>query len=217
MGVPPVLLVIEPRSPVLAHSVLFSHEFRTQLNLILILPNIQAQPTTRMPRNMTMQDPLARIIRAERNRHIPMPWQQRHIASGGIIILESPIMDIVGMERPIFLRHEHKIVAVEMHGVSDGHEDAFPASDLFGRALRGHDDVDPVFLVEVLGDESVFGVVEAGVTQVVDQWVLEIQPHGRVQDVPAGEVAVGDGVVDVGDFDADFEVVACVGIDWWGG
>ena len=167
-----------------------------------------------MPRNMAMQDPLARIISAERDGHVSVSGEQNGVTTRGVVIFEGAVVDIVRMERPVFLREEDGVVAVKMHGMRDGDEDAFPNFLLVLGALGGHDDVDPFLFVEIFGHERIFGVVEGFVAQVVDKRVREIKPHGGVEDIPAREVTVRDGVFGGRDFDAYFEVVARVGVDW---
>ena len=71
-------------------------------------------------------------------------------------------------------------MAVQVHGVGYGEEAAFSFRVLFGGAVGGDDEVDPVFFAVVLGYDGVFGVVEGGVAEVVDGWVGEVEPHGRV-------------------------------------
>ena len=100
-----------------------------------------------------------------------------------------------------------------MHGVRDGDEGAFALVDLLLRALPGDDQVDPFIFRKVLRDHGGFIGTPRVVADVVDGWVGKIEPHGRVEDIPLAEVAVGDGVVRVANLDADFKIVARVRVD----
>lgn len=158
--------------------------------------------------------PLSRIIRLEGDGDVSIARHEDDIPARWIVVLESAIREIVRMESAVLLCEQHKVVPVQMHWVCDGDEMLVVSHQLRGVADRGHDDVDPVALVVVFRDEGVFRVVPARVAEVVDQWVAEVEPHGQViGDKPPGEIAMGCGMLPGGDVEADFEVVACVGVD----
>ena len=99
------------------------------------------------------------------------------------------------MEISSLLRQDNEVVAVEMYRMGDSHETPLTRGDLLGGSLCGDDEVNPgVFLMGLIYD-SVFIGVPGEVVDVVDGGIAEFEPHGRIEDVPPAEVAVGDGVV----------------------
>lgn len=153
------------------------------------------------------------VVRFEGHGHIAVAGQEGDITTWGVVVLEGAIGNVIRVEGTVLLGDEYEVVAVEMHGVGDGDEDASAGGDLLLGALSSHDEVDPVLRVVVLGDESVLWVVEGVVVQMVDQGVGEVEPHGGIEDIPASEVAVSDTEVGRGPFHTHFKVVTGVGID----
>ena len=99
-------------------------------------------------------------------------------------------------------------MAVEMHRVGQGKEDALAFGVILSGAVNTHDQVDPVLSRIVFGNKAVFGRVVIFVAQVVDQRIGQVEPHGCGSHVPTREVAVRNGIVLVGPFEADLKVVA---------
>ena len=168
MRIEPIFGVRLPFPPILAHAVLLLDHRTRQLDFGFVLPDIEAQPTARVPGDMAMQDPLPWIVRLEGDGRIPVAGQQDHITARGVVVFEGPVREMADVEWTIFLREEDEVVPVHMHWMGDRDEAPFALPDLFGGPLCCHDQVDPVVLVVVLRDERVLRVVKCGIVEMVD-------------------------------------------------
>ena len=79
--------------------------------------------------------------------------------------------------------------------MGDCHKTTFTRGNLLGGSFCGDDKVNPGVFSMGLVYYSVFVGVPGEVVDVVDGGIAEFEPHGRVEDIPPAEVAVGDGVV----------------------
>ncbi len=79
--------------------------------------------------------------------------------------------------------------------MGDGYKTTFTRGDLLRGSLCSDNEVNPGVFSMGLVYYSVFLGVPGEVVDVVDGGIAEFEPHGRVEDIPSAEVAVGDGVV----------------------
>ena len=79
--------------------------------------------------------------------------------------------------------------------MGDGSKTTSTFGKLLGGSVGGDNKVNPgVFLMGLVYD-SVFIGVPAEVMDVVNGGIAKFEPHGRVENVPPAEIAVGDGVM----------------------
>lgn len=144
-----------------------------------------------MPREMTMHQPNARIIRPERQRQVPTRIQQRDIPTRGIIKVEFGNVSL-GVERLVLLREDDEVVAVQVDGVGGG-RGTFQVTQVLARDDEVDEPLGEVVVYDgVVGTESLVGRGEDGRVGVV-------QEQGRVGEVPTEEATVGGGgAADVG-------------------
>ena len=185
----------------------------TQLDQMLVFADVDAQSRGCMPCNVTMQDPQPRVVGPKRHGHVAIRRHQGRVSSRWILVLEGAVPDVVGVEGSAFLRDQDEIMAMEMHRVGQGKEDALALCVVLSGAVNAHDHVNPVLSGIVFGDKAVLGRIVIFVAQVIDEWIGQIEPHRGGRHVPAGEVAMRDGVVLVGPLEADLKVVACQLVD----
>ncbi len=72
-----------------------------------------------MPCNMAMQDPETGVIRPESDRHVPICWEQGHVPTRRVVIVENAVGQVVGVVASVLLSQDRKVVAIEMHRVSN--------------------------------------------------------------------------------------------------
>ncbi len=156
MGIPPILGVVEPLPPIMAHAILLLDVGPTEFDLGLVLPDLQREAGRGVPGDMAMQDPEAGVIGAEADGHVAVLGQESNIAARRVVVLEGAVGQVVQVEGPRLLGEKDEVVSVQMHGVGKRQENAFALGDLLRRALARHDDVDPIVFGEVVGDHGCF-------------------------------------------------------------
>ncbi len=213
MGIPPVLWIVEPSSPILTYAILLLDGGPTEFDLRFVLADLQRKAGGGVPCDVAMQNPEPRIVRPEADCHVPILGQQRHVTARRVVVLEGAVDEIVGMEGSRLLGKKNEVMPVQMHRVGKGEKQASARGNLLRRALASHDDVDPIVFGEVMRDHRCFVGTPRVVADVVDGWVSEVEPHGRVEHIPAREVAVWDCIVPARNFDTYFVVVTCIRMD----
>lgn len=167
-------LAIEPALPLPAR--LLEGVLLRQLHVRRVLEDLHRQPGRRVPRDVAMHEPDARVVRLERDDEVAACGQQGHVASRRVVALEHRRLLVVWLLR---LGQQGEVVAVKVDRVGDVGEEA---AVYFGG--RRDEELDPfmVFLGGVWGRsvEDEFGGVVGRVPRdgkvVENRRVAEVEP-----------------------------------------
>jgi hypothetical protein len=114
---PPISTIGEPDVPVLANSLCLDHIFaiiwEKSMCILLSFEDLGGQTKACMVGDMTVHEPVARIIGPERDNDETVPWQENDVASRRVLEIGL----VVGFAKwfVLFLLENSKVVSMKMY------------------------------------------------------------------------------------------------------